>query len=76
MDEDKLYTPEQLREYADEIDDLHTRLLYEIDDAGADAISEQYFLLAVQALESGRSFMKMAAIEQSRGIAAVRLATK
>jgi hypothetical protein len=76
MDKDKFYTPEQLREYADEIDDLHTRLLYEMDEAGAYAVSEQYYLLAVNALDSSQRYMRMAAIEQSRGIAAVRLATK
>jgi len=64
------YTPETLRTLAREIEALRMDTLLGVADAGADPESEQFYLLALNALETAHRFMTMAAMKQSQGIVA------
>jgi hypothetical protein len=67
-EEDLLYTPETLREFAAKVETLRHKMLFDVEDAGADAESEQYFLLAMHALETAQRFLSLAALKQSQAI--------
>lgn len=62
------WTPETLRALATSIEDLRMDTLCNVEDAGADPESEQYFLLALTALETAHRFMTLAAYKQSQGL--------
>jgi hypothetical protein len=62
------YTPETLRTLAQEINAQRMDMLVGVSDAGADPESEQFYLLALGALDSAYRFMTMAAMKQSQGI--------
>lgn len=65
MQEDHAYTPETLREFAQDIETLRHDILLDTDSAGADAESETHYLLALAALETAHRHFKLAAIKQS-----------
>jgi hypothetical protein len=60
------YTPENLRSFADRIEDVRISMLLGINDTGSDPESDHYYLLALSALESAYQFMLLAAIKQSK----------
>ncbi len=63
------YTPENLQIIGDEVRDLRMRLLTEVDDAGADPISEQHYLMALSYLELAMRAFRLATLAQSRALA-------
>ena len=67
-DDDKPFTPETLADYAKQIEDMRNRLLFESDDAGADAVAEQHFLVALGHLELAHRAMKLANLAQMRAL--------
>ena len=73
MKEDEIlqWTPETLRSLAKQIEDMRMSTLLNVEDAGADPESEQYFLLALSAMDTAFRFMTLAVYKQSQGIAHV-----
>ena len=67
------YTPEALRALAQEISRMRLDTLCGVCDSGADPESEQFYLLALHALETAHRFMDLAALKQSQGLAALRM---
>jgi hypothetical protein len=62
------YTPETLRSIATQIRELRMLFLTDVEDVGADAFSEEYYLLGLAAMDSAHRFMTLAALAQSRAL--------
>ena len=65
MQEEHAYTPEILREFAQDIETLRHDILFNTDSAGADAESEIHYRLALAALETAHRHFQLAAINQT-----------
>jgi hypothetical protein len=63
------FPPETLRNCANETGQMRIRYLGDIDDAGADCNAEQYYLLALTALEQAQRYFNLAALAQAHGLA-------
>jgi hypothetical protein len=63
------YTPETLTEFAREVRNLRVKYLADLDEAGADPESEQFYLLALNSLDAAERFLSLASFKQSQGIA-------
>ena len=67
MDEE--FTVETLRECAKKTENMRHRYLGDIDEAGADFNAEQYYLLALTALEQAQRYFNLAALAQAHALA-------
>jgi hypothetical protein len=65
--EPESFSPESLEASAMTIDDLRARLIL-TDPAGSSAEAEQYFRLAVAALEQAARFLELASMKQVQAI--------
>ena len=65
---DREFTPEALREVAASVEGMRHDLLFNLDEAGADPMAEQHYLLALNALDQAVRFLKIAAMTQSAAL--------
>ena len=65
--DERFYTPDTLDDFQRKVEALRVSALLEIDGAGASPMSEQFYLLALNHLESASRFLKLAKYNQSRG---------
>jgi hypothetical protein len=57
-----------MRELAGNVHSLRMSYLCDIEDAGADAEAEQYYLLALTMLEQAQRYLSIAAYKQSQAL--------
>lgn len=62
------FTPENLRELAKKVDEIHGEALFGIDPAGASPESEQLYLLGISCLEQAKRYFTLANMAQTRAI--------
>lgn len=67
-DVDLEFTPATLRQLAKETEAFRHRVLYSLDDAGADPVAAQSYLLALGALEQAQRHFAMAELFQLAGL--------
>jgi hypothetical protein len=67
-DETLDYTPENLRDFSRQINLLRTEFLFNTSDAGADPESEQFYLLALNALDAAHHYFSLASYKQSQAL--------
>lgn len=63
------WTPETLEEAANVCEKLRVTLLFDVDCAGADDESQEYFLLALADLEQANRHLRLARMHQTRAVA-------
>lgn len=60
--------PETLEDCARETGELRVKFLMDIETAGIEALAEQHYLLALNALEQAERFFKVAHVHQMRAL--------
>jgi hypothetical protein len=66
------FTPNSLREQAELLDKVRTDLLCNIDDAGADPIAEQHYIMGLEYLNLAVRALKLASLHQSSALGGKR----
>jgi hypothetical protein len=67
-DDELPFDPDTLDALASRIERVRRDCLCDIDGAGAEAVAEQHYLLALAALDEAQRHARLASIHQSRGL--------
>jgi hypothetical protein len=67
--EEEPFTPSTLQTYEERLEKLRHDILFDTDDAGADPIAEQQYLIALAHLETAQRHMALARLSQVRALA-------